>query len=135
MSGVNAGASAPSPVTRLAAANRAPTSPRLRLRTKSASAGEVESRLFRNSIAGRWFLKQIDDSLRRHQFDEYSQPRTLFLAEQDLVQQGKDFARLVVMPPADLVDFLFDFLRRSVGMMRQEMNDFLNLGAPGGVGH
>jgi phosphatidylserine/phosphatidylglycerophosphate/cardiolipin synthase-like enzyme len=39
--GVNAGLPAPSPVTRLAGANRAPTSPGVRLRTSSAGAGEV----------------------------------------------------------------------------------------------
>jgi len=41
MQGISAGAPAPSPVTRLAGANRAPTSPCMRLRTRSATAGEV----------------------------------------------------------------------------------------------
>ena len=42
-----AGPSAPSPVTRLAGANRAPTSPGVRLRPGSAGAGEVGSGVYR----------------------------------------------------------------------------------------
>ena len=41
MHGTNAGSPAPSPITRLASANRAPTSPGMLLRTKSAGACET----------------------------------------------------------------------------------------------
>ncbi len=64
---------------------------------------------------GRGFLKQVDDSLRCYQLNKYSKPRTLLLTEQNLVQQRKDLAGLVVVPTAHLVDCLFDFFPRSRG--------------------